>query len=55
MGSGEGGHRLPVALETEAACQFVGHQLEVGWFLEGEELLEEGDGVWRPVWPMVAP
>ena len=30
MGSGEGGHRLSMALETEAGFQFVGHQLEVG-------------------------
>lgn len=42
-----------MALETEAGCQFVGHQLEVGRLLEREELLEEGDGFWRPVWPMV--
>ena len=54
MGSGEGGHRLAMALETEAGLQFVGHELEVGWFLEGEELLEEGDGLRRPVGPMVA-
>ena len=54
MGSGEGGHRLAMALETEAGLQFVGHELEVGWFLEGEKLLEEGDGLRRPVGPMVA-
>jgi hypothetical protein len=54
MGSGEGGHRLAMALETEAGFQLVGHQLEVGRFLEGEELLEEGDGLRRPVGPMVA-
>ena len=55
MGSGEGGHRLAMALETEAGFQFVGHQLEVGRLLEREELLEEGDGCRRPVRPMVAP
>ena len=54
MDSGEGGHRLAMALETEAGCQFVGHELEVGRFLEGEEILEEGDGRRRPVGPMVA-
>jgi hypothetical protein len=54
MGSGEGGHRLAMALETEAGCQFVGHQLEVGRLLEREELFDEGDGFGRPVRPMVA-
>ena len=43
-----------MALETEAGFQFVGHQLEVGRLLEREELLEEGDGLRRPVRPMVA-
>ena len=52
--SGKGGHRLAVPLETEAGFQFVGDELKVGRLLEGEELLEEGDGFWRPVRPMVA-
>ena len=43
-----------MALETETGFQFVGHQLEVGRLLEREELLEEGAGGRRPVWPMVA-
>ena len=43
-----------MALETEAGFEFVGHQLEVGWFLERDELLEEGDSFRRPVRPMVA-
>ena len=43
-----------MALETEAGFQLVGHQLKVGRLLEGEELLEEGDGLRRPVRPMVA-
>ena len=54
MSSGEGGHRLAMALETEAGFQFVGHPLEVGRLLEGEELLEEGAGFWGPVGPVVA-
>lgn len=54
MGSGEGGHRLAMALETEAGFQFAGHQLEIGRFVEGEEFLEEGEGFRRPVGPMVA-
>ena len=43
-----------MALETEAGFEFVGHQLEVGWLLERDELLEEGDSFRRPVRPMVA-
>ena len=54
MGSGEGGHRLPMAFEAEAGLQFVGQQLEVGRFLEREELLEEGNDFRWPVRPMVA-
>ena len=54
MGSDKGGHRLAMAFETEAGCQFVGDQLEVGRLLEGDELLEEGHGLGRPVGPMVA-
>ena len=54
MGSGKGGHRLPVAFETEAVFQFVGHELEVGRLLKRQELLEEGDDLGRPVRPMVA-
>ena len=54
MGSGESGHRLPMAFETEAGFQFVGQQLEVGRLLEREELLEEGADFRRPVRPMVA-
>ena len=54
VNSGKGGHRLSMALETEAGFQFVGHQLEVGRPLEGDELLDESDGCRRPVRPMVA-
>jgi hypothetical protein len=54
VGSGKGGHRLPVAFETEPGLQFVGHQLEVGWLLQGQKLLEEVDGFRGPVRPVVA-
>ena len=54
MGSGEGDHRLAMALETEAGFQFIGHQLEVGRLLEGEELFEECPNFRRPVRPVVA-
>ena len=54
MGSGEGGHRLAMALETEADFPFVGHELEVGRLGQRKELLEEGDGLRRPVRPRVA-
>src|ERR1017187_1157356 len=42
-----------MVLETEAGCQVVGHQLEVGRLLEGEKRREEGDGFRRPVRPMI--
>lgn len=54
MGSGEGGHRLAMALEAEAGFQFVRHQLEIGRFVQREELLDEGNGFGWPVRPMVA-
>ena len=54
MGSGESGHGFAMAFETETGFQFIGQQLEVGWLLEREELFEEGDGLRRPVGPMVA-
>jgi len=53
VGFGKGGHRLAMAFETEAGCQFVGDQLEVGRLLEWNELLEKGDGFRRPIRPMV--
>jgi hypothetical protein len=54
MGSGKSGHRLPVAFEAEALFQFVSHELEVGRLLKRQELFEEGDGLGRPVRPVVA-
>ena len=43
-----------MALEAQAGFQFVGEQLKVGWLLEWDELLEEGDDLRRPVRPMIA-
>ena len=54
MEAGKGGDGLTMTFETKAGFQFIGHKLKVGRLLEGEELLEEGDDLWRPVWPMVA-
>ena len=54
VGSGKGGHRLAMAFETEAGFQFVGHQLEVGWLLQGQKRLEESEGFRGPVRPVVA-
>ena len=54
VGSGEGGDRVAVALETESGFQLIGHELEVGWLLQGEELLEELAGFGSPVRPVVA-
>jgi hypothetical protein len=45
---------LPVALETEAGFQFIGHELKVGRLLQRQKLLEEADGCRRPIRPMVA-
>lgn len=53
MGSDKGGYRFPVAFETEAGFQFVGHELEVGRLLKRNELFEENDDFWRPIRPMV--
>ena len=52
MGSGKGGHRLPMAFEAEAGFQFVGDELKVGRFLKRQELFEEGDGLRGPLRPM---
>jgi hypothetical protein len=54
VNSGKGGNGLAVAFETEAACQFIGHELEVGGLLQRQEFLEECLGLGRPVRPMVA-
>ena len=54
VGSGKGGDGLAVALETEAGFQLIGHELEVGRLLQGDELLEEGDGLRRPIRPVTA-
>ena len=54
MGSGKGSNGLAVAFETQAAFQFIGHELKVGWLLKRQELLEEADSFRRPVRPMVA-
>ena len=54
VGSGKGGHRLAVALETESCCQFIGDELEVGRFLQRQERFEENDGLRGPLRPMVA-
>jgi len=43
-----------MALETKVGFQFIGHQLEVGRLLEGEELFEEGDGFRGPARPVIA-
>lgn len=53
MGSDKSGHRLPVAFETEADFQFVGHELEVGRLLQRDKFLEEGESFRGPVRPMV--
>jgi len=50
---GKGGHGWAVAFETRASFQFIGHELKIGRFLQRQELLEEANGLGRPVRPMV--
>lgn len=54
MDPDKGGHRLPVAFETQAGFQFIGDELEVGRFLKWQELFEESDDLRGPLRPMVA-
>jgi hypothetical protein len=44
---------LAVAFETKAGFEFIGHELKIGRFLKRQELLEESNGIRRPVRPMV--
>ena len=55
MSSDKGGDRLPMALETKAAGQFIGEQLKVGRFLERDKSFEELGGLRRPIGPVAAP
>ena len=54
MRSDKSGNRLPMALETEAAGQFIGGQLKVGRFLQRDKVFEELAGFRRPSWPVAA-
>ncbi len=54
MSSDKSGHRLPVAFETKADFQFVGHKLEVGRLLQRDKFPEEGESFRWPVRPMIA-
>ena len=54
MGSDKGGDRLPMALETEAAVQFIGHQLKIGRFLQRDKSFEELAGFRWPIGPVAA-
>jgi len=50
----KGRDRLPMAFETEAAGQFIGHQLKVGRFLQRDKIFEKLAGFRGPNWPVVA-
>ena len=52
MHSDKGGDRLTMALETEAAGQFIGDQLKVGRLLQRDKIFEELAGFRRPIWPV---
>ncbi len=43
-----------MAFEGKAGGQFIGGQLEVGWFLQRNEILEELDGIRGPIETVVA-
>jgi hypothetical protein len=55
MRSDKGGDGLPMAFETEAGGQFIGHQLKVGRFLQRDEIFEELAGLRWPIWPVATP
>ena len=52
MRSDKGGDGLPLAFETEAGGQFIGHQLKVGRFLQRDEIFEELAGLRWPIGPV---
>jgi|ERR1017187_3087032 hypothetical protein len=54
MRSDKSGDRLTMAFETETAGQFIGHQLKVGRFLQGDKIFKELAGLRGPIWPMAA-
>lgn len=54
MGADKGGDRLSMPLETEAAGQFIGHQLKVGRFLQRDKIFEELAGFRWPSGPVAA-
>ena len=54
MGPDKRGHGLPMALEAKAASQFVGHQLKIGRFLQGDKGFEELDRFGGPIGPVAA-
>lgn len=54
MRADKGGDRLPLALETEADRQFLGHPLKVGRLLQWDKIFEELAGLRRPFWPVTA-
>jgi hypothetical protein len=45
---------LTMALETEAAGQFIGRQVKGGRFLQRDKIFEELAGLRWPIWPVAA-
>ena len=54
MGPYKRGHGLPMTLEAKAESQFIGHQLKIGRFLQGDKGFEELDRFGGPIWPVAA-
>ena len=50
MGPYKRGHGLPMTLEAKAESQFIGHQLKIGRFLQGDKGFEELDRFGGPIW-----
>src|ERR1035441_4307567 len=54
MAADKSGDRLPMAFETEAAGQLIGHQLKVGRGLQRDNFFEELAGCRWPSGPVAA-
>ena len=52
MCSDKGGDRLPMAFETKADVQLIGHELKIGRFLQRDKSFEELLGFRGPIWPV---
>ena len=54
VGADVGGDGLPIAQEAAPAEEFIGEELEVGWALKGQEVLQQASDLRRPWGSVVA-